>query len=130
MICIDSDCIIDFLKDNSKAAAIVEKYNWQLLTTAINIHEVLLGEYIKEHPNKRREASAQKLFASVEILPLTSSASMKAARILADLMKAGKTVQQTDVFIAAIMLENGCNTIITRNAKHYSLIKGIKVISY
>ena len=40
MICLDSDCIIDFLRGKEEAIRIVERHKEELVSTEINIFEV------------------------------------------------------------------------------------------
>ena len=39
MICLDSDCIIDFLKGKKEAVDLVRKYKEEVITTEINRFE-------------------------------------------------------------------------------------------
>ncbi|MAF51348.1 MAG: PIN domain nuclease [Nanoarchaeota archaeon] len=128
MICIDTDCIIDFLKDKEGAVNFVDSYKDEIVTTEINVFEVFIGIYTKDD-HLREEESAIKFFDSIEILRIHGWG-MKAAEILANLIKNGNVIEENDCFIASIILLNGCNKIITRNEKHFSRIEGIEIIKY
>ena len=52
-----------------------------------------------------------------------------AAKIYADLRQQGKPVEDADIFIAAFCLVGGYE-LITRNAKHFTRINGLKVTSW
>lgn len=129
MICIDSDCIIDFLKGEKKAVDIIKQYKEEIATTEINIFEVILGIYINKKENTKEEESAKSFFDSVYIMNIDGWGT-KAAKIFADLATKGKVIEQNDCLIASIMILNSCSKIITNNIKHFSRIKGIEVISY
>ena len=73
MICIDSDCIIDFLKGKEEAVKIVEKYKEEIMTTEINVFEILFGIYIKKDINEREEFAAKEFFDSIVVLPFGES---------------------------------------------------------
>lgn len=128
MICIDTDCIIDFLKEKEEAVSLFNRYKDEIVTTEINVFEVFIGIYTKGDYFDKEE-SALKFFNSLDILKIHGWGK-KSAEILANLIKGGNIIEQNDCFIAVIMLVNGCNKIITRNKKHYSRINGIEVLSY
>lgn len=130
MICIDSDCIIDFLKGEEKAIKILKEHRGELLTTEINAFEILFGIYNKKEVDEIEENIALNFLDSVITLPFDLSCGQISAKILASLIKQGKIIDQNDCFIASIMIKNGCNEIITRNEKHFSRIKNLQVISY
>jgi len=130
MICLDSTAIIDYLKGRREAKNIIEKNLDFLATTEINVLEVFFGVYSKQTVSKREETSAAEFFNSLNVLQTKRGAGKLAAQIIADLIKKGAEIEQNDALIASIMIKNGCGTIITKNKKHFSKIKGIKVISY
>ena len=128
MICIDTGCIIDFLRNKKGAVEIIGKYRNELAVTDINIFEVFIGIYTKENYGQEDEY-ARGFFDSIKVLD-RSGWGEKAAEILADLIKKGSVIEENDCFIASIMMANGCDKIITNNAKHFSRIEGIETISY
>ena len=130
MICLDSDCIIDFLRNKKEAIDVVEKYRGQIFTTEINVFEVFSGIYIKQERRKNEEEIAERFFQNLEVLSFKIGCGRLSALILVSLINAGKTIEQNDAYIASIMTGCGCNKIITRNRKHFSAIKGVEVISY
>lgn len=129
MICIDSDCIIDFLKDKEEAVGVIAKYKGEIVTTEINIFEVFLGIYSLKREHEKEEELAESFFDSLEILGMDGWG-RKSAKIFANLIKQGKVIELNDCFIAATMIVSGCNKIITKNVKHFSRIEGIEVIPY
>jgi len=130
MICIDSDCIIDFLNGDERAKLIVSKHMSELITTEVNVFEIFLGVYGQKEVNKQEEKSAKHFFNGVEVLSYGGGCGEYSANLLAHLRKKGKTIEEHDCFIVAIMLANGCNSIITRNKKHFSRVDGIEVVPY
>ena len=129
MICLDSNCIIDFLKGKKEAITIIEQYKEELVTTEICIFEVFLGIYKKQHTSLREETIANTLLNSLYILH-SKDFGIYASKLYSELMTKGILIEQNDCFIASIMLMNGCDTIITRNVKHFARIPGIKIIEY
>lgn len=130
MICLDSDVLIDFLHEDDDAIDILEKYRGELATTEINIFEIFDGIYAQKQIDKEEEVIAGLFFQDIQILSSFSGWGQIAAQMLSHLKRQGKTIEQTDCFIAAIMQINGCNKIITRNVKHFSAIKGVEIVSY
>ena len=59
MICLDSDCIIDFLKGKKEAINVINKYNEEIITTEINVFEVLFGIYLKKEVSEKQEYIAK-----------------------------------------------------------------------
>ncbi|PIN92274.1 PIN domain nuclease [Candidatus Pacearchaeota archaeon CG10_big_fil_rev_8_21_14_0_10_35_13] len=129
MICLDSDCIIDFLKGKEEAVMIVKKYEDEIFTTEINVFEVLLGVYLRDNYEKE-ELVIKNFFGNIKKFSFDNQCGELSAKILADLIRGGKEINQNDCLIASIILKNGSHRIITRNEKHYSKIKGLKVIKY
>ena len=130
MICVDSDCVIDLLKNRKEAIAIVDKYKDSLVTTEISVFETFFGIYNKRDFPKDDENSTREFFNSIEVLSMSRGCGKIAAKIMAELYKKGEPIGQNDCFIVSIMKKNGIGSIITKNRKHFSRIKGIEVISY
>ncbi|MBI4149716.1 type II toxin-antitoxin system VapC family toxin [Candidatus Woesearchaeota archaeon] len=128
MICVDSDCIIDFLKGKEDAIQMLSRHTDAIATTEINIFEVLLGTHLYG-TSKQEGQAALRLLDSMEILH-GRGWGKQAASLFASLVKQGKGINHNDCLIAAIMLANNCDTIITGNTRHFSRIKGIRAIGY
>ena len=129
MIGLDSDCIIDFLKGSPKAIEIIKEYRTELVTTELNAFEVFFGIYIKKVKNEQEEESAKIFF---DIIPVLNGGGWgeNGAGMMSDLIKKGKIIEQNDILISSILKANGCYSIITKNKKHFSQIKGMNVITY
>ncbi len=130
MICLDSSCIIDFLKGKKEAVEIVGKHKESLSTTEISAFEVYFGIYQKPNISEKEEKSAEEFFNSIQVLPFDNECGKAASKILASLIKEGRIIEQNDSLIAAILQKNKVESIITRNVKHFSNIRGLKVVSY
>ncbi len=130
MICLDSGCIIDFLRGEKEAINIIEKHKSEILTTELSVFEVYFWIHQKKNIDENEERLAGEFFGNLKILPFDSECGRNASKILTNLMKEGKMIEQNDAFIAGIMQKNEINRIITKNTKHFERIKGIKVISY
>ena len=130
MICIDSDCIIDFLRGKVEAIKIIESYKEVLATTEVNVFEVFFGIYNIKNISEEEEKSASLFFANIPILSSDCGWGKKAAKLFSELIRDGKIIEQDDCIIASIMIKNDCNKIITNNKKHFTKIDNIEVIQY
>ena len=130
MIFIDSDCIIDFLKGKENARKAVEKHETELATSHINVFEIFFGIYNKRNVDEKEVILADNFFNSLGVFPFDNKCGRISAKILSGLMKEGNPINQNDCFIASIMIKNGISSIISNNKKHFSKIKGIKVMTY
>ena len=70
------------------------------------------------------------LLNKLTVLPLDHKAAIKAGQISGDLIKKGRMIDDIDCLTAGIILTNGCDTIITRNAKDFNRLEGLKVEGY
>ena len=130
MICLDSDCVIDYLNGRKEAVDIVGKYKEEIVATEITVFEVFYGIHARKDFSEEEEVIAEEFFNSIYVFPFDNGCGEKSAKILARLKKEGKLIEQNDCFIAAIVLNKGIDGIITRNKEHFSKIKGLKVIGY
>ena len=123
---LDTTFLIDLIRGRSETRSILGK---DLLTTQINMYEVLTGLFFKSI-SSRQFPKILEMFENIRVLPLDDNAITQAARITADLMKSGTVIEDCDCLIAGIALSNGIDTIVTKNRKHFARIKGIKVQTY
>jgi predicted nucleic acid-binding protein len=66
----------------------------------------------------------------METYPFDDKSAEEAGIILGKLVREGITVNALDVFIAAITITNGCESVVTRNKSHFDKIPGLKVETY
>jgi predicted nucleic acid-binding protein len=64
-----------------------------------------------------------------KILPLTLSATRRAAEIYANLRKKGEPIGHTDCLIAGIALSNNLQ-LVTNNIDHFKRIKGLEIVNW
>ncbi len=130
MIFIDSDCIIDFLKGKKEAKKIIDFYKDEIVTSQINVFEIFYGVFKQKNISSNEINSADNFFNLIDVLSFDEKCGAMSAKIFSSLLKKGKMINQNDCFIGAIMIKNNINSIISNNKKHFSRIKGIKVINY
>ena len=66
----------------------------------------------------------------MRIFTLNKNSAFVAAKIGAELSSQGQIIEDLDIMVAGICLSNGCTKIVTKNIKHFSRIKGLKVETY
>ena len=130
MIFIDSDCIIDFLRGSNNAKMVIERYETEIVTSQLNVFEIFFGVFNKKNISEKEAILADNFFNSMHVFSFDNKCGRISAKILSDLIKTGNPIDQNDCFIGAIMIKNGISSIISNNKKHFSKIKGIKVITY
>ncbi len=133
MILLDTTFLIDLLREKknaiSKAIELTDKS--RLVTTYINVYEVLLGIYCIEGIDYEKKLyGAELLLDKLEILTLDKKSALLSAKIGGKLMLEGKVIGDTDNLIAGIALSHGINTIVTRDREHFQRIKGIVAEGY
>ena len=125
----DSSAVIDILRSDEKVAA---KYQLEsikrneLSICSIVYYEIIRGFKISQATKKL------KLFLQLsknwEILPLDMKATEKAMDIYVSLHR-GYTVEDNDIYIAAIAMVNDC-ILVTANEKHFSRIEGLTYVNW
>jgi tRNA(fMet)-specific endonuclease VapC len=124
VLILDTNFLIGFLKGDKKAKAKMEDIDELTTTTAINAFELLYGYHLIEEG--RAIGNALGLLNSVGTLPFDIESASIAGSIAAELTAKGKTLEHMDVLIASIALKHGA-AILTRNVKHFSRVRKLKV---
>lgn len=127
-ICLDTDFLIDVLRNKKEAVLWLKEVenNYEVSTTMINIFELYSGAY-KVKNSTEKIKSMKKLVENLDVLGLTFNCAENAGKIRAELEVNGKALESRDILIAAIALINNCS-LKTNNKKHFSRIKGLKII--
>jgi predicted nucleic acid-binding protein len=122
MAVIDTDVLIDFLKDQNDAKEILQKLleNETLYVTPINEYELLKGAHLSKHPQKHI-GEVERFLSKFQLLILDKKSIDIAATTFSDLAKQGQKISDLDVLIASICISNN-ETLVTRNVKHFSRI--------
>jgi predicted nucleic acid-binding protein len=101
--------------DAFEIAAITVAELWHGVERASGAHKTRRRQYI------------QAILEVLSIIPYTGQIAYEHARLWAELEAAGKMIGYYDVIVAATALERG-SPVITFNKRHFSQIKGLKVI--
>ncbi|MBD3355388.1 PIN domain-containing protein [Candidatus Woesearchaeota archaeon] len=125
---LDTTFLIDILRGKEETKKILES-NEQMLTTQINMYEVIKGLFLKNITSSKF-ASVMKIFENIRVLSFDNDAVIKSAEIYSNFTKKGLEIHNFDCMIAGIALANNINKIVTRNKEHFKRIKEIKVENY
>jgi len=128
MVCLDSDIIIEFLKNNK---IILNKINGlqenkkDISTTSINAFEVFRG-FVNFKSDSLDKFNS--FLSNLKIYNFNLSSSKKAAEIFEDLKSRGEILDLADIMIASIAISNN-ETLLTKNINHFKRISELKLES-
>lgn len=125
---LDTTFLVDVIRGKKETEAILNS-NAPLLTTQINMYEVLEGFFLKKI-SQAKYLEIMQLFDNIRVLPLDDNAIIEAAKISSCLIKEGNTIADCDCLIAGIALSKGITIIVTKNVKDFEKIKGLEVETY
>ncbi|MBI2232378.1 MAG: type II toxin-antitoxin system VapC family toxin [Candidatus Aenigmarchaeota archaeon] len=125
-ILIDTDILIDFLRGDKNTIELIRGINTQrLITTDINAFELYHGAY-KSKNERTNLAEVENLLDSLELVSTDRESMKKAAELISDLDRKGKTIDMADLFIASLCIVNSA-MLLTHNKKHFERM-GVKLI--
>ena len=130
MIGLDTCAIIDLFKGNENLAKLIKSLSEPLAVTQLSYIELIFGINYENPKHKIEQDYYDALFQEVAHFSLDTFSIQQASRFSWDLKKKGKTTEQFDCLLCAILLTNGVSKIITKNTKHFENIPGIKPILY
>lgn len=126
MVCLDSDIIIGFLKNNKETVNKIknlQENEIEISTTSINSFEVYRGfvNYKKDSIDK-----FERFLLGLKILNFNKEASKKAAEIFEELRTKGELLDLADIMIASIAVINK-ETLLTNNINYFKRIPELKL---
>jgi tRNA(fMet)-specific endonuclease VapC len=126
-ICLDTDIIIDYLRETEETQNLVEilfdRFD-EIAITAITAYELLMGV---ESSNGKDRNRVEAIIKITSILSFDEKAAREAAVISSKLKKSGQRIGIQDEMIAAICKANNV-CLLTKNTKHFQRIKELDVI--
>lgn len=131
MVCFDTSFVIDYLKGNDAAKEILDSFqkgNEVLTIPSPVVMELTAGA----HLSKKRIIEIDKIksfLSSFVVLNFDMESAFIAGEIESKLINSGKMIDVEDVMIASISIANK-ETLVTRNLKHFSRIKELKIVDY
>ncbi len=128
-IILDADVIIGGEKGAFDLAAwLASMPNEQFEIAAITVAELWHGVERASRAHKvKRQQYMEGVVAGLPVIPYTEQTAYQHARIWGELEASGKMIGFYDVIVAATALERG-STLATFNQRHFSQIKGLRLI--
>ncbi len=128
-ICVDTDILIDFLRNQEPGSRAYERWRTKasISITAITVFELLIGAR-RSHQKEKRYDEAKSLIEQQDaILSFDKSAADRASEIGAELKRTGKEIEIRDLFNASICINQNL-PILTRNKNHYQRVRGLALV--
>ncbi|MGA9071779.1 MAG: PIN domain-containing protein [Terracidiphilus sp.] len=128
-IVLDSDVIIAGERgDFDLGRWLISQAHNQIEVAAITIAEIWHGvERATGAHRAKRQLYLENILAILPVIPYSKQIALEHARIWAALESSGKMIGDYDLIIAATAMERGC-AVATFNVRHFSAVKGLKVI--
>jgi len=101
----------------------------ELFTSAICVTELRYGAVRHHQGDWLWERIEGEILPRLQVLPVAMSEALRAGDLLADLTRRGEPIGFEDVLIAATALETGL-TVVTRNLRHFTRIRGLRAESW
>lgn len=122
---IDTGIFIDHLRAKNKLKTTLYSLppDAELFISAVSLYELYMGATTSE-----KEHDVKLITEDLSILAFSDAVALEAAKIYHQLKVANKMIEFRDIFIAATCIANDL-PIVTLNQKHFSRIKGLKIIS-
>ena len=130
MIFLDTNIISYYLSANQQIINNIMQLvddNEILCTTVVNKFEIIRGFRWKK--SKKKENMARGFIDKLMLFSFDDDVIEIASNIYADLRKRGKSIEDADILIAAIVMANN-GTLVTNNTKHFGNIKQLKVVNW
>ena len=128
---VDTTFLIHLLRKDSGAVIKAIELDKEpiVFTTEANVYELVSG--IKKGIDiEEAVRDLENLLSRLTILLLDHKSSIKSGLLSRELLQKGKMIDDIDCLVAGTLLANGCETIVTRNVKHFERIHELKIESY
>ena len=125
----DTCFIIDILKGDNNAVRCLEnleRTSESKVVAAITIHELWRGLGIL---NIKEKEEIKDILQTITVLPLDLESAKISGEIERRLLGENISIDPEDAMIAGIAIKNN-QKLLTKNLKHFSKIKGLKIESY
>lgn len=127
MACLDTDLLVAFMRGEPDAVRFMracEDVGEAMSTTAVSAVELYRGAHLSAHPEESSR-DVDRILGSLGVLALDHAAAREAGRIDAAAQRAGRPPGAMDALIAGIAIANG-EVLVTRNARHFSRVEGLR----
>jgi len=122
MYLIDSDVLIDYLKGKDLILKKIVGLEGGLWSTSI----ICVAEILEGVPKKNGEM-VRKMLKDMKVYEIDWMVAETFARVRKDLREKGSLIENMDLLVASTCIANNL-VLITNNKKHFSRIKGLKIL--
>ena len=129
---LDTDHLSELIKDEQDPVfrhklECGDKQHWQLVTTIVNVGEVVRGINMSMGLLRDRlEANLFEILQLVEILTVTKEAADRYVELRQQLISEARPIKEPDYFIAAVALvERRC--LVTKDIGHFGRVRGLQL---
>lgn len=121
---VDTGVFIDYLRSKDKAKTILQGLpeNSELYISSVTLYELYMGA-----TNERKWLDVKLLTEDIPVLSFTKSIAERAALTYQELKKENMIIEFRDIFIAATAITHDM-PVLTRNKKHFTRVKGLKLL--
>lgn len=126
MIFLDTCAVVDFLRGDARAVALITSIDDEIAVSGVTIFETLIGIYNSKKASEL--VKANDFFSNISERNILNY--YDAALIFSSQTKKGMEIPKNDCLIAATVLQNSSTKVVTRDIAHFSRIPGIEVITY
>lgn len=130
MIGLDTCTIIDLFQGDDNLIELIKFLDEEVCLSKTSYFELVFGINPRNKKHLNEEKYYDKIFQNLKVFSLDLNSLKKASRMFWRIKTKGKEIDRTDILIATSFLENNVKKIITKNKKHFSQIKGLKVLDY
>lgn len=134
MIHLDTSFLVDLLRERGggrpgPAARLLDDLADETLWVSVFVAcELAAGIELSDRSGREREV-VEDLLAGLQITYPDARFAPTYGRVFAELRRAGKTIAAMDLLIALSALLEGAR-LVTRNARHFTAVPGLEVLSY
>lgn len=127
MVCLESDFLVELSRHKHEAISKMQQLvetGEQLFVTPVSATEMFMGAFKSKDPQEFLRT--EELLSTLKLLEYDFHAAKMAADLMTGLSKKGEKIGEMDTLTAGIALRHN-QRLITRNKKHFSKIKGLKI---
>lgn len=131
---LDTSFLVDLLRESAggeegPATAALEDLGDEELGVSIHVLcELFAGAELSERPDRER-SRVERLLAPLAVAAPNERFPPTFGRLLAELRRRGETISTMDLLIGTSAVVDGA-TLVTRNAREFERIPGLRVVGY
>ncbi|MBI4155378.1 type II toxin-antitoxin system VapC family toxin [Candidatus Woesearchaeota archaeon] len=118
-LCLDSDVLIDILRNNEETIKKIKLLEGEFFTTTVSIFEIWNG--------RKKDEIIEDFISWINIIDFDENAAFLAGDIRKNLRKNGLEIDIRDLFIASMCITNNFG-LFTNNKKHFERFKQFGLI--